>query len=365
MRVLFYAAEPAWSGRARAFAALARALAERGHAVTMVCPPDSPLERRLEYGAYEVVPLASDAPSAVTAERLRRALQERFVEVVCVHTDREHVAAALAARLAERAAVLRRVPAGTVPALGARARTALRVASTGFLFATEEDLRRAPRIPRARLAPAVVPPGLRAGLYDAVEPAALEALDLDAEEDPQLMVCHVDGGGRTQSAIVLRVVAMLAARHPRLRLAIVGPGSTAEDLRMHAAALRIARRVRFLGERDDQLAIFARADLAWIMSAGDEGAYAALDAMGVEVPVLAPAGAVAGEFVPDGIAGAALPPADAHAAAAEIARLLAQPERRAAMGGAGRVRVARDFDETVMVDAFERAALVASDRSQW
>jgi glycosyltransferase involved in cell wall biosynthesis len=175
----------------------------------------------------------------------------------------------------------------------------------------------------------------------------------------------VDGGGRTQTATVLRVLAMLAPRHPRLHLAIVGPGSNAEDLRMHAAALRVARRVRFLGARDDQLAILARADLAWIVSAGDDGAYAALDAMGVEVPVLWDAGSVAGAFVPDGIAGVALPPRDAHAAAAEVARLLVQPERRAAMGGAGRVRVARDFGEMAMVDAFERAALVAGDRSHW
>ena len=364
MRVLFYATDPAWTGSARAFAALARGLSERGHAVTVVCPPDSALERRLEYGVYEVLPLPAEASAAVTTERLRRALQERFVEVVCVHTDREQVRAAMAARMAQRAAVLRRVPVGTSPALGARARAALRVTGTGLLFATDEDRELAPRIPTARFAPAVVPPGVRAGLYDTVQPVALDALDL-AGDDVRLIVCHVDGRGRAQAATVLRVVAQLAPRHPGLALAIVGPGSDAEDLRMHAAALRIARRVRFLGERDDQLALLARADLAWIVSEGDDGAYAALDAMGLAVPVLADVGAVAGAFVPDGIAGVALPPGDEYTAAAEVARLLAQPERRAAMGGAGHVRVARDFGEAAMVDAFERAALAASDRSQW
>ena len=69
--------------------------------------------------------------------------------------------------------------------------------------------------------------------------------------------------------------------------------------------------------------------------------------------------------LPDGITGIVLPAGDAHDAAASIARLLAHEDQRAAMGGAGRVRVARDYTETLMVDAFERAALAASDRSSW
>ena len=48
-----------------------------------------------------------------------------------------------------------------------------------------------------------------------------------------------------------------------------------------------------------------------------------------------------------------------------VALLLGHDDRRAAMGGAGRARVSRDYSEAKMVDAFEAAATVASDRARW
>lgn len=363
MRILFYHASRAWGGSARAFAALARGLSERGHAVTFACPPDSDVERHLDFGAYEVLPLDGNGARASTAVRLRHALEERFIQVVCVHTDGEQVAAATAARLAARAAVLRRTPAGEQLVLGRRARLALRLASTGFVFNTADDVLRAPPLRHARLAPVVAPLGVRAAAYETVRPAARGTLGLTA--GARLLVCVYDPSGRTRAANVLRVTALLLPRHPELRLALLGPGSDSEELRMHAAALRITRSVSFLGERDDHLAVLALADLGWVVAGGDAGAYALLDLLGSGVPVIAERGTLAQLYVPDGIAGILLPPGDAHDAAAAIARLLAHDDQRAAMGGAGRMRVAREYSETAMVDAFERAAAAASDRAQW
>jgi hypothetical protein len=48
-----------------------------------------------------------------------------------------------------------------------------------------------------------------------------------------------------------------------------------------------------------------------------------------------------------------------------VAAFLVHADRRAAMGNAARVRVQRDFDESLMVDGFERALATASDRSRW
>lgn len=164
---------------------------------------------------------------------------------------------------------------------------------------------------------------------------------------------------------MLRVVALLAERHPELRLIFLGPGSEEADLRVHAAALRITRVVSFMGERDDFLSIVALADLGWVVSAGDDGAYALLDLLASRVPVIAERGTLAQHYVPDGIAGIVLPPGDAHDAAAAVARLLAHGESRLAMGGAAHSRVAREYTEQAMVETFERAAAAASDRSVW
>ncbi|HEX6535133.1 MAG TPA: glycosyltransferase family 4 protein [Gemmatimonadaceae bacterium] len=363
MRILFYHEGRAWTGSARAFATLARGLSERGHAVTFACPPETPVEERLEFGTYEVLALDADAAAPLAAQRLRRALQERFIQAVCVHGNREQLVAASAARLAERAAVLRRVPVGEPVALTPRARFALRLTTTGFVFGCEEDLRRAPPITLARLAPAVVPLGVSPALYEATRP--ISRASLGAAPASRLLVCLYGPEGRARAANILRVVALLVPRHPELRLVLVGPGSDDGDLRMHAAALRITKHVSFLGERDDQLAILAAADLGWVVAGGDDGAYGVLDFLGCRVPVIAERGSVAQLYIPDGIAGLLLPPGDAHDTAAAVARLLAHEEQRAAMGGAGHGRIVRDHTDAAMVDAFERIAEAASDRSRW
>ena len=59
MRVLFYHSVPGWSGSARAFAAAAAGLAERGYQVTFSCPPDSETEERLAHGALAGVAIGA------------------------------------------------------------------------------------------------------------------------------------------------------------------------------------------------------------------------------------------------------------------------------------------------------------------
>ncbi len=363
MRILFYVMSPEWNGSARATATLARGLSARGHSVTVACPADSAVEQHLERGAYEVLDLDGDASLAGAAGQLRRALQERFVQVVCVHSDRGQVVAATAARLAGRAAVLRRVTAGEKPVVSAGIKVALRFATTGYVFASEQDGRSAPPLPLARLVPAVAPPGVRAAAYDPVRPASRSVTGVGA--GTRVLVCVHDGSARVRAGNVLRVVALLAERHPELRLVFLGPGTADADLKVHAAALRISRSVSFLGERDDYLSILALADLGWVVSGGDDGAYALLDLMGSRVPVIAERGTLAEQYVPDGIAGILLPPGDAHDTAASVARLLARDEERVAMGSAANARVAREFTEEAMIQTFERAAVAASDRSIW
>ena len=342
---------------------LPREMSERGHNVTVVCPPESPLEQHLEFGAYEVVSLSTLLPWPVAAIRLRKLLHDRFIQVVVVNGDGEQLVAALATRLAERAAVLRRVAIGHKLPLSASARLTFRFAPTGLLYASEEDKRTAPPAELTRFPAAVVPLGVNAQAYDAIRPASRASIG--APGAARLLVCVYDRTGRARAATVLRVIALLAPRHPELRLALVGAGSDDEDLRMHAAALRITGAVSFLGERDDYLSVLSVADLGWVVADGDNAVYALLDLLASRVPVLAERGTVAEQYVPDGVAGILLPRGEAPDIAAAVALLLGHDDRRAAMGGAGRARVSRDYSETKMIDAFEAAATIASDRTRW
>jgi len=361
VRILFYIEARAWTGSARAFAAAAQGLEGRGHQVIVVCEAESAIAEHLQSATCEVVSARAERSVMGAALRLRALLARRTIDVVFVPGDREQPVAATAAWLADRGAVVRRLPLGGPVTLSRSGRFALRLAATRLAFSSEDDARAAPRLPSAGFDPIVVPLGVDVQRYDAPRSLAREAAGVSAATD--LIVCVGDGDSRARLGMVLRVIALLAPRHPGLRLAILGRDADSQDVRLHAAALRITRLVSFVGPRDDHAAILGAADLGWIVADGDDGAFAALDLLAFRVPVLAERGTIARHFVPDGIAGLLLAPADPPNAAAAVARLLSLRDEREAMGNAGRARVARDFSEVAMIEAFERAAIAAGDRS--
>lgn len=361
MRILFYDGVGAWTGAARVLARAAHGLASLGHHVTFVCPAESWLERHLTFDSFEIVP-APHLTGAAGAWRLHRELSQRFVEVVFVSTAREHVLASFAARLAKRAAIIRRIGHGET--LRPEGPLALRLTATGFLFATEDELRRS-RLPRAaRLEPVLVPMGVSPDDYADVRPAPPFVINIP-ETGARHVVCVYDSPGRMAATTVLRVMAMLCERHPDIRLTLVGTGSQSDDLRMHAAALRITGRVTFLGARDDELEVLRTAELGWVAAGGDAGAWGLLDFAALGVPVLAERSALSRRYVAHGISGLLLPPGQPADAAGMVASLLASTEERKAMGVAARSRVYREFAELEMIAAFERAALAAADRTKW
>src|SRR5579872_5079387 len=159
MRVCFYHAEAEWSGRARAFADAAAAMRDRGYEVTIICADGSTVHRRMLDEGEDVVGVRTTGGWLRVAWRIRRVLRRNFVEAVFVHSEREQLQAAAAVWLADRGAVVRRMPPFGKLALGGAARFASRIAATGFLFAFDADLRAA-RPPARALEPFVAPPGI-------------------------------------------------------------------------------------------------------------------------------------------------------------------------------------------------------------
>lgn len=366
MRVLFYVGEKRWSGCARAFLAAARGLGARGHQVTFVCPGGSPAARRAEALGVDTVPADPDANAASDLWSLRRVLQDRFVEVAFVHTDREQFVVSSAMRLAERGAIIRRVPAFLAPALLRTGRFALRIASAGLLFTTEAELAQAqatPEIASLPLPPAVAPLGVDVANYESVRPASRGDIGVPAQG--LLIVCSYEPGARFRLATAMRTLALLLPRHPDVHLAVLGPGSLDDDLRMHAAALGVSNSVTFLGQPADELSVLRAADAGWVVAGGDDGAFAFLDFMAMRIAVLADRQAMPQHYVADGITGVLLSPGAPSHTAAAVAPFFVHEDRRTAMGNAGRTRVQRDFNEADMIDGFERAASAAGDRTRW
>jgi len=362
MRALFYSAARHWSGSARAFAATATGLIERGYQVTYVCRADGVVERRLTAaGGYEIVPLLMGGPWVNVSLRLRQVLLDHFVEVVFVHTPREQLVASLAIKLAERGALIRRVPAGGRFVYAMEAKIADRLAATGYLFTTGADV--AKPLPADALEPVNADLGVAVDALDTVRPASRATIGMPP--NTRLLICVLDPGTKKKVAVVLRAVALLAPRHPDLRLVLAGTGAEDDDLRMHAAALGITEIVAHAGDRDDHQALLRSADIGCVVADQDDAAYGFLDLQALRVPVVSERTPLAQRYVADGITGVLLTQFEPPVMAARIALLLAHDDRRAAMGSAGRARVARDFTEQAMVDGFERSTQIARDRSRW
>ena len=361
MRVLFLHTEREWSGGARVFAAAARGLAARGHQVTMVCTADCTVQQRLSRDGADVVVLPPDGTVAGDAWRLRTVLQERSVEVVFVHKEREQLTAASAMRLGERGAVFRRVAEGESLNVGGSGRWAGRMASAGLVFASEAEREQAREaIADLPLGAFVAPTGIDISQYDQVQPVPRPSVG--APNGSRLIVCVYDPSARTRLTTVLRTMAILAPRHPELHLAVVGPGSDDEDVRMHAAALGINSVVSHLGERDDWLSILASADVGWVAADHDDAALGFLDLMALRVPIVAERSPLAERYVADGIVGVLIAPGDPSETAAAVAQFLAREEQRSTMGNAARARVARDFGERPLIEGFAQAVEAAAGR---
>ena len=358
MRALFLVSGDCWTANARAFLLAARGLGAKGHEVMFACESGCPVQARASESEVPVIALGRDASKANNTMLLRKALQERDVDVVFVHTDAELLMAGSAVRLGRRAtAVVRRVPPFAAASLGRGGRLATRIAPTGVLFSTEQD-RQAADVKRYRVPAAVAPLGVDLTQHDAVR--GVTKASIGAPPDSRLIVCVHDGTDNHKVFTAMRALSLLAPRHPELHLAIVGAGKL-DELRMQGAALGINNLVTYLGSRDDELAVIRAADVGWIAAGGDAAAFAALDFMAFAIAVLAERTPLTEHYVADGIAGVLLTGEEPTLTAASVAAFLAKKDQRVQMGNAGRARLQREFSYDAMVHGFEQAVAGAID----
>jgi len=369
VRILFLHCAREWSGTARAFAVAARGLAARGYNVSFLAEPhsnveqsasrmatvasrlggDDPVAPKKDIAPFEVTAFTCDGSWLGSAWRLRHLFRRWDVDVVFVHTEREHLIASVACWLGRKGIVVRRTPSGCELAMQMSGKMANWLTNTTYLFTSETDVRLA-QLPKGTPAP-IARLGVDASRY----PDRSVATQTPRPEDIRYIICVYDPTSRGRAATAIRTVSMLAPRHPYLRLIIFGAGSDSEDLRMQAAALDVMHLVSFLGERDDHLTLMRDAELGWVVAEADTAAYGILDLMALGVPVIAAEGSVAEIYVANLISGTLIPPDDAATTAASVVTLLSSEEQRQAMGSAARSRVAREFPESAMIDGFEAA----------
>jgi glycosyltransferase involved in cell wall biosynthesis len=172
--------------------------------------------------------------------------------------------------------------------------------------------------------------------------------------------------------LLIAACGLLAERRRDFELTIAGGGPEEDKLRQAAAAAGVADRVRFTGylTQDDLLPLYRAADL-FVLPAVLEIHWGIpnvlVEALACEVPVITTALPSLKELVSDGVHGLVARNRDHRDLAEKIDRLLADPERRRAMGRAGRARVEEIFDiertiDQVVQALLARPAAAAADR---
>ncbi|MFP3938681.1 MAG: glycosyltransferase family 4 protein [Thermoanaerobaculia bacterium] len=305
-----------------------------------------------------------------TVARLVRLLRRHRVELVHTHHPLDRLYAGLAARIAGVPVVitLHNTTPPSRPARGLRRRLGL--ASTGSL-GDRWTVRTAARfvavseaVLRAQAAYLGVPPERTVVVHPGVDSEEiarpvpepeLRALRtaLDLGTGPVLL--HV-GRLHEQKGQEHLVTAMprILGRHPDAALLIAGEGEERPRLETLIHRLGLERSVRLLGHRSDVSALLALADLFVFPSVHKEGLpVAVVEASAAGLPVVAARTAPLEEAVEDGVTGLLVPPRDSGALAAAACRLLGDPDRRSAMGRAGRRRAAERFSLAASVERLE------------
>jgi glycosyltransferase involved in cell wall biosynthesis len=335
------------------------ALAERGHEFVVVADQQANLDARAEFHGIPVhrAPyleiLANRrmddwmaARAKVTA--LKREYRADLVWVYHINLDvMFHLMTAAAHRSATLCTVHGAFPDGTVAPETAFGRV-LRAADwvTACSAHALGETRR--QIPELAQRSSVIRNGLA---MPSLAPAALSS-DL-----PRLLcVGRIGSVDEKGFDVAIRAMPAVLARFPSARLAIAGDGPARKELMQIASDAGVTAQVDFLGwvHPDRVLELMNESSMVLMPSRVPEGfGLVALQAAQMGRPVVASGVGGVSEVVVHGETGLLVDPDDADALAVAVMSLLADPERAARMGQAGRRRAATELGWEQHVDAYD------------
>jgi len=145
--------------------------------------------------------------------------------------------------------------------------------------------------------------------------------------------------------LLLEALAQARQNLPDLRLTLVGDGPDRTALMAQTRAMNLGDAVDFAGYRSQSevAALLAYSDCLVLPSFAEGVPVVLMEAMAARLPVIASRVGGTAELVEDGVSGHLIAPGDAGALHNAILAVMTGPDR-AAMGQAGRARVAAEFD---------------------
>jgi glycosyltransferase involved in cell wall biosynthesis len=166
-------------------------------------------------------------------------------------------------------------------------------------------------------------------------------------------------------------VLLRAAREVDAEFVVCGDGLQLEAMRRLARRYRLGEKVLFTGwlAPSDLAQQLADASVIAVPSVWPEP-FGLVGIEGFEAgrPSVASATGGIGDWLMDGVSGLLVRPGDARALARALSELLADPDRQAAMGAAGRAYAAEHFSKerhlTTLLDSYAQARALWSARGR-
>lgn len=369
MRVLLINSEypPIGGGAGNASANLAQALARRGLEVTVLTARFGDLPRKEQQGGVRVVRVASMRRRADRSGALEQGsfmvagslsamgvVRRWRPDVVLAFFGVPGGAVALFLRLAFGLPYLVSLRGGDVPGfrpydfatyhrlMGPLIRWVWRRAHS--VVANSGGLRQLAQAFDDRVAIEIIPNGVD-----------LQRYDVPAREWDPAQLLFV---GRVvyQKGLDLVLGALAELQQLRWTLVVAGDGPLREALQAQAESLRMGERLRFAGwlGRDDLLREYRNANLFVFPSRHEGMPNAVLEAMASGLPVIASHIAGNEELVVPGETGMLVPANDVAALRQALGALIPDGVQRAAMGAAGRKRVAEHYTWDQSAVAYQR-----------
>jgi glycosyltransferase involved in cell wall biosynthesis len=190
-----------------------------------------------------------------------------------------------------------------------------------------------------RFSPRPPNPRMRAELeLQPQSPVAAIVAVLRPEKNHQMFLC---------------VAATVRGRLPEARFLIVGDGPERPKLESLAAELGVADSVRFLGARSDVNDVLSLADVVLLTSHTEASPLCLLEAMATGKPVVATRVGSVAETVLPGVTGYLVDAGNVQEMSERVIELLADRQRAASMGAAGREQVLVRGSVDRMVQGYE------------
>ena len=145
-------------------------------------------------------------------------------------------------------------------------------------------------------------------------------------------------------------MAKVVQKFPEAHLLVVGKGKLERELKGLTAHLGLNKHVTFTGFRDDVGAFMNIFDMLVVSSTGEGLTATIVDALALEIPVVATKAGGIPEIIVNGETGSLVPPANSEALASGIICALNNYDKAKEMAKRGRIKVKENFSADAMVE---------------